>query len=242
MCERIVLCARGSICVLLILQLLLLSGPARAGEPLGADSPQELVERMIAAAESGDFAEMAACMAPEPRAEMAVMMVAMASMMVAFMDMGAGMAGDMAEAFSDEEMTAEQKAEVEAAQREAAEKTAAVQAGYEEILRRHGLEEMLAEEAAGGPEGEADLHELLEGVDEIALLRDLIGFLEEIGDEEEGVPEEDAPFEIPDEIGEIDVEGDRATANAGDDVLEFVRIDGRWYFEPPNESESPPEG
>jgi hypothetical protein len=241
MCKRTVLGARGSIPVLLMLQLLLLPGLARAAEPPGAASPQELVARMIAAAESGDFAEMAACMAPEPRREMAVMMVGMAGMMVAFMDMGAGIADDMAEAFSDEEMTAEQQAEAEAAQREAAEMTAAVQARYEAILRQHGLEEMLAEEEAGGPEGETDMQEMLEGVDEIALLRDLMGFLEEIGDEEEGSPAEDGPFEIPGEVGEIAIEGDRATANAGDDVLEFVRIDGRWYFEPPDESELPSE-
>jgi hypothetical protein len=234
--ERTLFVARGSIPVLLI--LLLLPGPAWAGEPPGADSPQELVDRMMAAAESDDFAEMMACMAPEPRAEMAVMMVAMAGMMVAFMDMGAGMAGDMAEAFSEEEMTAEQRAEAQAAEREAAEKTAAVQARYEEILRQHGLGDLLSEEE-GGPEGEVDPQEMLEGVDEIALLSDLMGFLEEVGDEEEGASAEGSPFEIPEEIGEIEVEGDRATATAGDDILEFVRIDGRWYFEPPDESESP---
>lgn len=233
--ERTFLRARGSIPFLLI--LLLVPGPAWAGEPPGADSPQQLMERMTAAAESGDFAEMAACMAPEPRAEMAMMMVAMAGMMVAFMDMGAGMAGDMAEAFSDEDMTAEQKAEAEAAEREAAEKTAAVKARYEGILRQHGLGDMLSEEE-GDPEGEADLQEMLEGVDEIALLSDLMAFLEEIGDEEEEAPGEGSPFDLPDEIGEIDVQGDRATATAGDETLEFVRIDGRWYFEPPDESES----
>jgi hypothetical protein len=236
--ERTVLLARVSIPVLLI--LLLVPGSVWAGEPPGADSPQELVDRMMAAAESGDFAEMAACMAPEPRAEMAVMMVAMAGMMVAFMDMGAGMAGDMAEAFSDEEMTAEQKAEAEAAEREAAAKTAAVQARYEEILRRHGLDDLMSDEE-GGPEGDADPQTMLEGVDEIALLGDLMGFLEEIGDEEEGEPAEGSPLDIPDEVGEIDVQGDTATATAGDEVLQFVRIDGRWYFDPPDESESPPE-
>jgi hypothetical protein len=237
--ERTLLRTRGLIPVLSILLLLPLPGPAWAGEPPGADSPQELVDRMVAAAEAGDFAEMAACMAPEARAEMAVMMVAMAGMMVAFMDMGAGMAGDMAEAFSDEDMTAEQKAEAEAAQLEAAEKTAAVQARYEGILRQHGLDDLMSEEE-GGPEGEADPQKMLEGVDEIALLGDLMGFLDEIGDEEEGAPAEGSPFEISDQVGEIDIQGDRATATAGDDVLEFVRIDGRWYFEPPDDSEEPP--
>jgi hypothetical protein len=31
----------------------------------------------------------------------------------------------------------------------------------------------------------------------------------------------------------VSVEGDRATARAGDQTVEMVRIDGRWYFEAP---------
>lgn len=224
---------------LLVLVLVLLPGLATAGKPHGAESPQALVERMTAAAESGDFAEIAACIAPEERAQMAVMMVAMAGMMVAFMDMGSGMAGaigeGMAEAFSEEGMTEEQKAELEASQKQAAEEVAAVQKRYEEILDKHGLSELMEEDEA---EEEADLAQLLEGVDEIALLRDVMSFLEEIGDDAEDEAEEDGgPLDIPDEVTDIEVQGDRATARAGDEELEFVRIDGRWYFKPPDMSE-----
>jgi hypothetical protein len=195
---------------------------------------------MTAAAESGDFAEIAACMTPDARTEMAVMMVAMGGMMIAFMDMGSGMAGamaeGMAEAFTDEELTADQKAEIEAGQLEAAEEAAAAQARYEEILSRHGLEEMLSEENPTAEPGAQDLDRLLEGVDEIALLTDMMALLSEFGDE--ASTDESAPFDTSDEIGEIEIDGDRATAAAGDEVLQFVRIEGRWYFEPPEMLES----
>ncbi len=241
--ERIVSVTRSLIHGFVILCLVLLPVPLRAAaEPPGADSPQALVERMTAAAESGDFAEMAACMTPEARAEMAIMMVAMGGMMIAFMEMGSDMAGTMVEGMTEavtgEEPTAEQKAEIEAGQREAAAEMAAARALYEDILRRHGLEEMLSEEAAGPAPGE-DLSNLLEGVDEIALLSDMMALLEDIG--EDDAQAESAPFESPGEFGEIEVHGDRATAAAGDDVLEFVLIDGRWYFDPPEMPGSDPD-
>ncbi len=207
-----------------------------AGEPPGAATPEALIDRMMAAAEAGDMAEMAACMVPEERAEMTAMMVAMAGMMVAFMDMGGAMAAELgeglAEAFGEGDMTAEEQAEQdaerEAAEAEAAKEVAAVTQQYQEILSRHGLEDLMAAEEAGD---DVDLDALLGDVDQVALLRDLMGFLEEIGDEEEGATAGGA--EMPDEITDLQVDGSQATAKAGDETLELVEIDGRWYFKSP---------
>lgn len=51
---------------------LLLASPARAvapRTPLGADTPQALVERMVKAADKKDVAEIFACLDPESRTE-----------------------------------------------------------------------------------------------------------------------------------------------------------------------------
>lgn len=227
-------------CVVLALALVAVpaAGPAAAAQrPRGAESPEALIERLTAASEAGDFGEIAACIAPEERAQMAVMMVAMTGMMVAFSQMGAGMAGEMAEgmagAFSEDgEPSAEQRAEIEAAKAEAAAATAALESKYEAVLAEHGLTERFADDAPGPPEGSdpaAAAAALLAGVDDVALLEDLFGLLEEIGDEGEGLSASPVPeggIEI------VSVEGDRATASGGGETMEMVRIDGRWYLKP----------
>ena len=48
-----------------------------AGDTLGAESPQAVVERLRAAAESNDLAEIAACLAPEDRENVTVGMILM---------------------------------------------------------------------------------------------------------------------------------------------------------------------
>lgn len=215
-----------------------------AASDTGASSPQALVARLQAAADKHDFAEMAACIAPDERAEMALMMAVMGGMVIAFMGMGGEMAGGlaegMAEGMSGEKLDAKQKAEVDKAKADIGKKSAELQKRYEGILAKYGLDKKL--EAAGqdlaGEDGPAPgkARELLKGVDDIALLRDLMALFEDLG-EESG--KKDEAVDIPKNVTEYKIEGDSATAKSGDEVITFVKVDGRWYFKPEAKNTEP---
>ena len=213
----------------------------------GAQSPPALVARLQAAAEKNDFAEMAACIAPDERAEMALMMAVMGGMVIAFMGMGgemvSGLAEGMAEGITGEKLDPKQKAEADQAKAEIGKKSAELQQRYEGILAKYGLDKKL--EAAGqdlaGDDGPAPgkARELLTGVDDVALLRDLMALFEDLG-EESG--KEDKAVDIPKNVTDYKIEGDGATAKSGDEVITFVKVDGRWYFKPESkQAETTPE-
>ena len=48
---------------------------------------------------------------------------------------------------------------------------------------------------------------------------------------DESKREEKKPFALG-EVTDYEIQGDRATAKAGDETVEFVKVDGRWYFAP----------
>jgi hypothetical protein len=216
------------------------SMPLAAQGAHGAESPQALIERVKNSAQAGDVSELLACVAPDDRAELVVMMVAGVAMMTAFMQMGGemmgGMAEGMAEALDEDGMTDEQRAEMETAQAEAAAEAARMENRLSEILKKHGVEQLIEEDGEGfDPEagGQKSARELLAGVDDIALFQDLMGFLSEMG--EEGPQVDDLP--IPEnvmEFSDLSVDGDRATVRSGDETIEMVRVDGRWYMKLPD--------
>jgi hypothetical protein len=228
--------------------LLALPSLAAAGAPHGAESPQALVARLEAAAEKQDLPEMMACIAPDQRREMALAMVAGAGMMVAFMGMGGSMAAGMGEAVAEgvsgEEMTAEQKAEMEAGQKALEAKAADLQKRYEAILDRHGVTAMMSDETPlpeDPKERSAALAKMFAKTDDVALVTDLIGLMSELGGSEgEGAGEREAPFSLPGEVGGYEIHGDQATAKAGEETIEFVKVDGRWYFQPTDDAPPAP--
>ena len=213
--------------------------PLLAAKQPGAETPQALVARLRAAADKNDFAELVDCIAPTERREMAAGLVLGTTMMVAFMDMGSdmamGMAEGMAEGMSGSELTAEQKAEMEKGKAQAKAKTAELRGRYEAILQRHGLKDRMealqaeGEESGGGSPEEA-IGKLLAGVDERALITDLMGFMSALG-ESQG-QQEKKPIDLPGEVTDYKIDGDHATAKAGDEIVRFIRVDGRWYVEP----------
>lgn len=231
----------------LLLAFVALPSTLLAAKQPGAESPQALVARLKAAAQANDFGELVDCIAPTDRREMAAGLVLGTTMMVAFMDMGSdmamGMAQGMAEGMSGSEMTAEQKAEMEKGKAEAKAKTAELRGRYEAILQRHGLKDrMEAMQAEGGEGGETGgspeeaIGKLLAGVDERALITDLMGFMSALG-ESQGQGDK-KPIDLPGEVTDYKIEGDHATAKAGDETVRFVKVDGRWYFEP-SENKAP---
>lgn len=231
--------------VSLALALLLVSLPCLAAtKPYGGETPQAVVARLQAAADGKDMAEVMACLAPDARREMAMMMTAGVGMMVAFAGMGSEMAGGMAEGMaglSGEEMTAEQKAELEKGKREAEEKTAALVKRYEAILEKHRITEAMNDDTPVPEEPEARraaLAKALANTDEIALISDLMAMMSELGGEE-GM--KSSPVDLGPEVTDYRIDGDRATAKAGDEVVRFVRVDGRWYLEPEEQGAPPSE-
>jgi hypothetical protein len=234
--------------VIAALALQLGAAPVFAGSKraLGAATPEALVERMNAATAKEDLGEILACLAPDDRSQLVAGLLVGTTMIGAFMQMGgdmaAGMAEGMAEGLSGGELTPEQKAQADKAKKEAAAQGAAWQKKYEATLRKHNLEEMVGADAElPTGEGMAALHTLFKDTDEIALAEDLLGLLKESG---QGEMKEDArPPGVPQEkITGLKVEGDKATARAGDETVELVKIDGRWYAKAPEKKDETPVG
>ena len=224
--------------VALAVSTLLLGLPVAgsAAEAPGGESPQAVVARLNAAAEKQDMRELIACMKPDARREMALMMVAGAGMMVAFMSMGGAMGAEMAEGMAEgvsgEELPAEEKAKLDEGRREVEAKAAEMQKRYEAILERHGVTAMM-EDDSPLPEDPAArtaaLDRMFAKTDEMALLDELFGLMQELGEGDSSK----TPVELPGPITDYEIDGDRATAKAGDETIEFVRVDGRWYIELP---------
>jgi len=239
--------------VALVLAALVSPVPSLAAKPPGGDTPQAVVARMKAAAEHEDFKEMVECIAPAQRKEMAVGLVLGTTMMVAFLDMGSemamGMAEGMTEAVSDgAEPTAEQKAEMEKAKAEAKRKTDELKKKHEAIMVRYGLKERMEAMQAQSNEGSGNegggspdeaIGKLLAGVDERALIADLMGFMGAMG-EAQGHGEAKKPMSFAGEVKDYKITGDTATARAGEETIQFVRVDGRWYVAPDEKSGPPP--
>lgn len=218
---------RHPLTVFIALLLVALPAAAEVAKPYGGETPQALVERLKAAAAAEDMAGVAACMAPDDRAALALTMTAVTGMVIAFAGMGSDMAGGMAEAMGDEEMSEEDKKEMEEQKAAAAAETEKLEQRFQEIMERYGIDDPMAE---GGSEAMEDSEpsEMLAGVDQVGLIADLMALLESLpGDGEDGGTE---PMDIPEgELQGLEIDGDRATARLGDDDVEFVRVDGRWY-------------
>lgn len=230
----------------LVLVTLLAASPALLAqarrEPPGADSPQALVARLEKASQKGDLPEIAACLTPDDRTDLTKGMLLAATMMVAFSQMGTEMAGSLAEGMAEatgQEMNQKDKAEMEKQKKEAAQQAKKLEDKFRGILTKHKLPDFFAEgDQAGdaGDMGKAD--EQLKKIDQVALLADLMTFLHEIDPDE--ATKSGKPIEALDQVTGYKIDGNRATAKAGDETLEFVKLDGRWYLEAPEKKEAAP--
>jgi hypothetical protein len=214
--------------------LCLTPGLVQAATPLGADTPQALVARMNKAADTKDFSEITACLDRASRVEMSAMMMLGAVMMVGFMGMGSDMAEGMAGAMGDQ--SAESKKKAATAKAEVAAKTAKAKAALSSTFKKHGLPDLMDEkalDAAGDPK------EALAKIDHPVFVRDMMAVLESIGDKKkdgEGAGDGGGPGgKMPDtkNVTDYKISGDKATAKAGAETLEFVKEDGRWFMKMP---------
>jgi len=187
---------------------------------------------MKAGAAKEDFGEIAACLTPKSRAEMAMAMYMGATMMVAFSQMGVEMGGAMAEGMaemggepsnSDKQEVAEQKAK-------AMQEIAGLQKAYDALVAKYGLPAMPKE---GEPEKPApskeEMEKLFANLDQGAFLNDALAVMKAMPGEHTS---ESGPVQIPEGgLENLKIEGDQATGTVGGDAFTFARIDGRWYVE-----------
>lgn len=214
--------------------------PAVAAEPPGAATPQELVDRMKKAAEAEDLPGMAQCLDPKSRSELAKGIYLVTTMVVAFSQMGVEMGAGMAEAMGGEEASAEdkarQQAELEAARGEAAK----LRDRYNVLMKKHGMPTMPADGEEQSEPSDAELEAAFAKLEYGSFLADASEFIESLPDSDEGEGEGDGGAPSPVKIGdgvlsELAIDGDRATAKLDGEAVDFVRIDGRWFFQLPEE-------
>jgi len=207
---------------------------AAAGEKKlpGAETPEALVERMKSGAAKEDFAEIAACLTPKNRAEMAMAMYMGATMMVAFADMGVEMGGAMAEGLSGMagEQSAEAKQKAEEQKAKAKEEVGKLKTAYNNLVTKYGLPAMPKEGEPEKPEPtQEEIEKLFASIDQGAFVNDALAVMKAMPGEHQ---DESGPVKIPEGgLENLKIEGDQATGTVGGDPFTFVRIDGRWYVE-----------
>jgi hypothetical protein len=222
---------------LIALAVVAVPASADAAAAPGGDTPQAVVARIEKAAAEENLPEMMACLTPSARREMALVLVAGAGMMIAFMSMGGSMGAEMAEGMAEgasgEPLSPAERLKIEAQKKEAEAKAAELQAKYEGILDRYGITAMMADETPL-PEDpvarRAEIDRLFANTDDIGLMTELMGMMEDLGVDEEESPR--APIALPGAVSDYQVDGDVATAKSGEETLRFRRVDGRWYLDP----------
>ncbi len=219
------------------------AAPAKAAP--GAESPEALVERMKKAAANEDLSEMAACMTPKARSEMAMGMYLGATMMVAFAQMGAEMGGamaegmgGMAEGMTGEKMDPAEKQKMDEQLAKAKQEMGKVRESYNTMVAKYGLPTMPKE---GEPEpaelSQEEVQKKFESMDVGAFLADVMAFMKAMPGQE---AKKESPVKIPTgALTDLKIEGDKATGSLDGEAMTFVKIDGRWYVEEPPQGEAP---
>lgn len=198
----------------------------------GAETPEALVERMKAGAAKEDFGEIAACLTPKNRAEMAMAMYMGATMMVAFAEMGAEMGGSMADGMAGlaGEPSAADKQKMEEQKAKAKQEIAGLKTAYNALVTKYGLPALPKEGEAEQPEpSKEEVEKLFASIDHGAFLNDALAVMKAMpGDHKD----EAGPVKVPEGgLENLKIEGDHATGTVGPDNFSFVKIDGRWYVE-----------
>ena len=217
---------------------LLLAPVLEAAETLGAESPQAAVEKLRAAAVADDFGAVAGLLAPPARQEMAkglwagtTMMIGMASQMG---DLGEEMGEAMQQGLEEsmDGQSEEAKAEAAKAKAEAAAKRAKAKAEaeaklapfkkrYDDLAKKYGLPTLAQKE------GGADPAAIFAKADQVALVRDYYGLLQDLGTSSGRTSPKK---KIEGELENLQIDGDKATGSLTGDTIDFVKIVGRWFI------------
>ena len=207
---------------------------ATAAKLPGAETPELLVARMKAGAAKEDFGEIAACLTPKNRAEMAMAMYMGATMMVAFSQMGAEMGGAMAEGMAGMagagEPSADDKQKAAEVKAKAKQEIAGLQAKYDALVAKYGLPAMPKEGEPEKPQPtQEEVEKIFANLDQGAFLNDALAVMKAMPGEDKS---DASPVKVPEGgLENLKIEGDTATGTVGGDAFTFARIDGRWYVE-----------
>ena len=217
------------------LMLFVTAGSTHAAPtPLGAATPQAVVARVAKAAQTKDLSEIVACLEPESRHEITLGLLVATTMFVAFMGMGSELtkaAEGVGEAIAGQKMDAKEKAKLDKAAAASKAKMEKAKVELSAILKRHGLPNLLDEKAQLPEADKADA--LFKNVDEPALAADLLQFMSSIGESKDKSPSDDGPFPSLDDVKDYKIAGNKATAKAGKETIDFVKIDDRWFLRAP---------
>ena len=191
---------------------------AQVAKPYGAASPQEAVAAITKATAANDMLLALPVISPSGLKQIASDGVSGVLMVLAFSDPDDPMPGNKP---SKTELDAQRKKYKQALSLAVA------------MLKPYGLEGVIGKPALADAT-QKTIEAALDKADNVALITSLYGALTKMGPLL-GMKQSPKPEPLVD-LGTVTgykVNGDSATAQNGAETLQFVRIDGRWYLEPP---------
>ncbi len=175
--------------------------------------------------------ELAACLAPDARKEMAQGIWVGATMMIAMSASMGDMAAGMGEAMG--ESTPEAKEQAAKAKAEAEAKFGPWKKRYDETAKKHGLPTLDQNEMEGDPA------QLFDKVDTLAVIRDFGAMLKDFTKDQ---GKSGGGKKVEGQLENLKVEGDMASGTLEGDPIKFVKIEGRWYISELPQGGPPKEG
>lgn len=213
---RVCKCVLPVWCVLLIATTAL-AQPRHAA--YGGDTPQAVVAGLQQAMKADNFAAAMPFVSPAGRRELASEGISALLMFFAFADPNDAMPGG--KPLSKAELDAKRKSYRTAV--DTARKT----------LKPHGLDKVIGRPPMA-QETQQTIDTAVAKADTVVLVTSLMSMMDRLGPML-GMQRGDKP-KVPFTLGNVTnyrIDGDRATARAAKETLEFERIDARWYIKPP---------
>jgi hypothetical protein len=218
--------------------VVVLSGGAAERAPAGAASPEALLARAHATAAAGDAVAMVVCcLTPDARIDVALGLVVAAAVGADFArEQLPSMLQEMEHGVAPGPRTTQQQAALDAARAEVTSRVTALVAGFDRLRQHHGLPVWLKpglEPPPGVTEPGTALRAMVGALDQAALLRDTLAYLDELGlghRREELRRRLIEPWRSEARVTDLRIKDDEAWGRLGTTTVEMVRQDGRWYL------------
>jgi hypothetical protein len=214
-----------------------LSGSSAERSPAGAASPEALLARARTAAADDPVAMIVCCLTPDDRIDVALDLVVAAAVAADFArEQLPSMLQELEHATAPSPRTTEQQAALDSARAEVTSRVTALVAGFDRLLQRHGLPVWLKPGQEPPPEvtepGVA-VRAMVGALDQAALLRDTLAYLDELGlshRREELRRRLTEPWRSEAKVIDLRIKDNEAWGRLGATTVEMVRQDGRWYL------------
>ncbi len=203
------------------------AGPlAQGSKPSGAATPQEAVAVINKATAAKDALLVLPVISPRGLKALASEGVSGVLMVLAFSDPDDAMPGS----------PKPPKAELDAQRK----KYQSAMDLAKQVLKPYGLDAMIGKPVMA-PEVQKSIDAALDKADNSALITSLFGAMVKMGPMlgMKESPKPDALVKLGSVTG-YKIDGDKAIAQNGAETMDFVRINGRWYIEPPSSGGAPP--